>query len=387
MSEPLYRLVFQGELRPGQDKETVKANLRPLLKINERQAEKLLSGKRFVVKKKADCVTADKAKAAFYGAGAILRLERFHVKKQEAPSEPTETSDKPPPITVSESERSRDVPALAVFIMACFIFVGLCGYLVWKVLKTEDIAKQVTETVTETVTEAVPVLKGMTGESSVTDSAAPKDIVEIPVSVSGAFLPVSMKISSRSSVHPTLGDSPPGYLIKVPESAGGQRKFGRLLLGTGNNRIYDFMLDIVQDGRSVLYFDLNQNKDLTDDTPLENRGSGIFATVVQIPIQQLIKEMAREGDFKIWFFTNRSLHKRGNTAHYSITQMKGRVTVEGKDYDAYIAERGNNDADFTNDGIFVDLDGDGKIDPRKEYFKDRGVGTILGKNCRFDIRW
>ena len=436
MPEASYRLIFEGKISPGQEKERVKKNLRSLLKIGERQAENLFSGKPFVLKKQVDAEMAHKAKTAFRKAGAILRVEKVKGEAAAALSGPVKSPDKSSSVAVSEKGHSRDIPALVIFIAALSVFIGLCGYLAWKGFNIKDMEKQVTEAVTETVIEAVPFLKKWTGDSDKVKSqkkeeahklndvrevrrrqrearqskvpsgrsipAEPKTAVatsdagsplslesatRIPVSISGEFVPVGMKVSSRSGVHPKLADSPPEYLLQAPDPKGGKRKYGKLLLGTGDNRTYDFILDIIEDGRSLLYFDGNQNRNLSDDPPLENRGSGIFGTVIQIPIRQLIKEMKRDGDFKIWFFTNKSLWARETTRHYSITQMKGRVTVHGKNYQAYIAERGGNDADFTNDGIFIDLNGNGKIETDTEYFPDRGVRNIGGKDCWFDISW
>jgi hypothetical protein len=430
MTEASYRLIFEGKISPGQEKERVKKNLRSLLKITEKQVEDLFSGKPFVLKKQVNGETAHKAKTAFRKVGAILRAEKL---KGEAETllEPVKSPNKGSSVAVAEKGHSRDIPALMIFIIALCVFIGLCGYLAWRGFNIKDIEKQVAEAVSETVKEAAPLLKKWTGDSEVAkprksaksseepvlnkrvESAAkkargrhrteqpgaaiatsdagaplfPENAARISVSISGEFEPVGMKLSSRSGVLPKLSDSPPGYLLQAPEPKGGQRKYGKLLLGTGDNRTYDFILDIIPDGRSLLYFDGNQNRNLTDDPPLENRGRGIFGTVIQIPMRRLIKEMNRDGDFKIWFFTNKSLWAKGGARHYSITQMKGRVTVHGKNYQAYIAERGGNEADFTNDGIFIDLNGNGKIETDTEYFPDGGIGNIDGKECRFDIRW
>ena len=430
MSEASYRLIFEGELSPGQEKEKVKKNLQSLLKITERQVEDIFSGKPFLLKGKVNGETAHKAKKAFRKAGAILRVEKLK-GATKAISKPVKSPDNGSSAAVAEKGHSRDIPALMIFIIALCVFIGLCSYLAWRGFNIKDMEKQVTEVVTDTVNEATSLLKKWTGDSEVAKSrksagsaqeptrnklvasaknqvrirskteqtkaavaashagvpSSPENAGKISVSISGEFEPVGMKVSSRSGVLPKLADAPPEHLLQEPESMGGQRKYGKLLLGTGDNQTYDFILDIIPDGRSLLYFDGNQNRNLTDDPPLENRGRGVFGTVIQIPMRRLIKEMNRDGDFKIWFFTNKSLWAKGGARHYSITQMKGRVTVHGKNYQAYIAERGGNDADFTNDGIFIDLNGNGKIETNAEYFPDGGIGNIDGKDCRFDIRW
>ena len=185
----------------------------------------------------------------------------------------------------------------------------------------------------------------------------------IPVSITGDFSPVGMTIAAMSGYHSRLTNEPPQDILKEPRYRGKRQKYGRLVLGTHDNKTYYFVLDLRKGPHPVLYFDKNGNRDLTDDgPPLKNRGTGIFGTTISIPIRRLIKELDSRKNFQIWFFTNKALWPKGITRHYSRTQMKGRVIVNGKPYLAYIAEREANDADFTNDGICVDLNGNGKIE-------------------------
>jgi hypothetical protein len=137
-----------------------------------------------------------------------------------------------------------------------------------------------------------------------------------------------------------------------------------------------------------LYFDRNHNGDLTDDGgPLTNQGSGIFATRIYLPFAHLIKEMPFSEDFTLWFFTNDHLWSSGAVAHYSRTQWQGTVNLEGRPYTAYIADTGNNDADFTNDGIAIDVDRNGKIDRHSEVFRPHRVAHIHNKDYVFVITW
>jgi hypothetical protein len=210
----------------------------------------------------------------------------------------------------------------------------------------------------------------------------------IPVSITGDFVPVGMTIAAMSGYHPRLVDKPPKDILKEPKYRGKRQKYGRLVLGTHDKKNYFFVLDLLKGPHPVLYIDKNGNRDLTDDgPPLKNRGTGIFATTISIPIKQLIKEFDSSKDFHIWFYTNKALWPKGITRHYSRTQMKGRVTVNGKPYLAYIAEREANDADFTNDGIYLDLNGNGKIEAGNEYIGNRRVAMIGGKEYWFDVHW
>ncbi len=73
--------------------------------------------------------------------------------------------------------------------------------------------------------------------------------------------------------------------------------------------------------------------------------------------------------------------------HYSRTQLRGSLTVHGKTYLAYIGETGVNDADFTNDGIYLDVNGNGKIEYRAERIGHHQVALIDEREYWFDIRW
>ena len=317
----------------------------------------------------------------------------------------------------SQDKPYTDTPALISFVTALIIFFALGGYLFWRgiepwsdtvkdleaflsdLVKTEKIPGQKkTRHASKTPAKEYDLLKKRThreklkptgkGEFDKDISKILEKAVRIPVSISSDFTPVKMTIVARSRFHPGLSGSPPAGILKEPRYRGPEQKYGKLTLGTGNNRVYYFVFDIIAGPHPILYFDRNQNQDLTDDgPPLENKGSGIFATVIEIPMAQIIKEIDAAGNFKIWFFTNKSLWPKGITRHYSRTQMKGHVAFSGKRYMAFIAEVDANDADFTNDGIYIDLDRDGKIAFRTEYFEHRKIASIAGKDYWFDIQW
>ena len=221
------------------------------------------------------------------------------------------------------------------------------------------------------------------------NAEALKKAVKIPVSISKDFAPVKMTVAAGSGFHPKLSDTPPkDTIVREPKYEGSSRKYGKLILGTRKNKTYHFVLDIKEGSHPVLYFDRNQNRDLTDDgPPLENRGTGIFGTTIALPMKQLIGDLEDAGEFKIWFFTNDALWPKGITRHYSTTQMKGQVTINGTSYLGYLAERGANDADFRNDGIFLDFNRNGKIEYPDEYVRDRQVAAIDGKGYWFDVQW
>jgi hypothetical protein len=216
-----------------------------------------------------------------------------------------------------------------------------------------------------------------------------KDAEPVHVSIrEGGFSPIEMRIAARWNVSTPLTAEAPEVIRREPPYHGSRQMYGLLTLGTTANNAYAFAMDLIDGPHPVLYFDVNRNGDLTDDGgPLTNQGSGIFATTIRIPFHRVLKEAHFPGHFVLWFFTNESLWRRGAVAHYSRTQLQGTVRIAGASYVAYLADTDGNDADFTNDGIAVDLNGDGKIDSTTERFLPHQVARIRDQNYAFRITW
>jgi hypothetical protein len=212
-----------------------------------------------------------------------------------------------------------------------------------------------------------------------------------PVQVSirrDGFTPVEMKVAASWKTLTPLSPTTPAGIRQEPVYRGGSQRYGTLWLGTTENNRYDFVFDLVPGAHPLVYFDANQNGDLSDDgSLLTNQGSGIFATTIALPFRRLVKEVSFPGAYALWFFTNDSLWQRSAVAHYSRTQLKGTVHLAGKAYVAYIADTGDNDANLTNDGLSIDLNGDGAIDRQQEYFPPDQVAHIHGQDYVFVITW
>ena len=75
MTEPLFKVVFNGELIPGFALDTVKGNLAKLFKSDISKIDYLFTGKPVVLKRELKDADADKYLAALRGAGALVRKE------------------------------------------------------------------------------------------------------------------------------------------------------------------------------------------------------------------------------------------------------------------------------------------------------------------------
>ncbi|MDX1514351.1 MAG: hypothetical protein R3174_11490 [Gammaproteobacteria bacterium] len=209
------------------------------------------------------------------------------------------------------------------------------------------------------------------------------------------FEPVTFDIRASSfPLNLSLTRTRPGSVREEPRYAGDEIWYGVLELG-GPPRDFPFALDLTPEGRFRMYFDANSNGDLTDDAgPLENQGSGDggpggFATRLRVPWPLLSPQSGFQGEFEIWFFSNKSGWEKGNRAsHYSRTQLRGEVTLHGRRYRAWIADSGYNDADLTNDGVLLDLNGNGKAD-RDEWFADLNMEEkfVRASRGKVQVRW
>ncbi|MBI9074653.1 MAG: tetratricopeptide repeat protein [Desulfatibacillum sp.] len=176
----------------------------------------------------------------------------------------------------------------------------------------------------------------------------------------------------------------PAAIIKEPQYQGIERRYGGIELGVPAHAYY-FALDRSNGPHPVIYFDSNRNGDLEDDgPPILNNGDGFFSASVSIPLSLVHERYKGADDFKLWFYMRES-DWDGAASHYSQTQLHGNVEIAEKNYTAYLVETRINDGDFTNDGIYLDIDKDGKIDSRTEHI---GFGQTLdleGRSYRFMI--
>jgi hypothetical protein len=202
------------------------------------------------------------------------------------------------------------------------------------------------------------------------------------------FRPVSMSLAASQHPPLLLTDQRPPGLVKEPRYQGPQQKYAVLRLGQGAHPTYTLALDLLPHISPVLYVDLNQNGDLTDDgPPLTNQGTGFFATRLRVPFASLVPSVTVPGYYEAWLFTNTGLWQNSLITYYSRTQFKGTVRLAGHTYTAYLAEGQHNDADFTNDGIHIDLNGDGKISAETESFPPGTLLHLGGRAYAFEITW
>ncbi|MBI9087182.1 MAG: DUF3592 domain-containing protein [Desulfobacterales bacterium] len=290
------------------------------------------------------------------------------------------------------------------------LFIGIVGYIFWPkyhplleqygIVQPDSPRSERTRTpdrrpAPPTVKQADPAAEKVKGSRHVKagDKPLPSPLAPpakgLSVSIGADFVPArGILPSSWEPDTKQFYTNRPEGIVKEPAYQGKTRRYGRLVLGTGENRIFLFVFDRIEAPHPVLYIDRNQNGDLSDDGgPMQNQGTGRFATEVVFPIGRLVRELGTTWDFKLWFFINDASWTAGHARHYSRTQMKGRIMIDGRSYLAGIAERQINDADFTNDGIYIDLDGSGKFSPGTEFVGPGQTVQVGNSVYRLDVGW
>ena len=222
----------------------------------------------------------------------------------------------------------------------------------------------------------------------VTDAVS-KSATPFRISLSqNGFHPVGMKMAVVGHASVRISSNRAPEITRVPDFEGNIQQFGVLRLGIREDDRFPFVFDLLPSGRPVMYVDINQNGDLTDDgDPRANQGTGWFATAVEIPFDRLVNDRQVPGTYRTWLFMKEKLWESGVFRRYSFTQLQGNVVFDGEEYETFIADSYTHDADYTNDGIGIDLDRNGKIDRETEFFPPNAAASIGGRRYVFDVDW
>lgn len=203
-----------------------------------------------------------------------------------------------------------------------------------------------------------------------------------------SFRPIGMKMRVGGQDTVFFSSEVPEEILQMPRFKGSEQKYGVLQLGVEENNLFPFAFDLLSDGRPVMYVDINQNGDLTDDGPPRvNEGTGWFGAAVWIPFDRLTKVARLPGKYRTWLFMKENDWNSGVFKRYSWTQIQGTVSIAGQKYVGYIADHGKHDANYANDPIGVDLNRDGKIDYDAELFPPGSLARVGSRQYGFVIEW
>jgi hypothetical protein len=190
-----------------------------------------------------------------------------------------------------------------------------------------------------------------------------------------------------------LDTRPQERLYAEPPYASPNVFYGCLRLGNGPDPLVSFVLDELERPTWVVWIDKNNNQDLTDDgPPLAHQGSGLhLAANVSLQIEvQSRGSLPERRPYKIWLWVNEIENaphgpSRYAARFYAVCHYAGRVELLGEVFDAVAFEERGHDGLFGEDGIWIDLDRDGKFTRPAEHFVD-GEEIRSGRGwCRLRI--
>jgi hypothetical protein len=206
--------------------------------------------------------------------------------------------------------------------------------------------------------------------------------VQLDVSIGLGFRPVGFNIAAVSQAI-TLSQEPGKRLRHLPGFASPRQWYGVIKLAHGQE--YRFALDLGGEGHRM-FIDHNRNGDLRDDgEPLVNQGKGLFASRWLLPLAKVTGIPKLTGDYQLWIYTNPASWGNEQILYYSMTQLRGELLLKGERYTAFLADNGPVDGDYRNDGISIDLNGDGKIERESEFFPKGQDALIDGVSYRFTV--
>jgi hypothetical protein len=92
-----------------------------------------------------------------------------------------------------------------------------------------------------------------------------------------------------------------------------------------------------------------------------------------------------DGAYDLWIYRD---ERRADRLHvYARTQLAGALTLGGRRVAVIVADNLVLDADYTNDGIALDLDGDGQFKGPRELVAPGGTVEVDGAAYRFRVAW
>lgn len=206
--------------------------------------------------------------------------------------------------------------------------------------------------------DADPVL----GEDAV---ASGTSLVTVPLGAN--FRPVNFEISAASM--PLVLDGDDEQFFK-PQP--GENRYGHFAFRNG--RTYRF--EIRESGlETILSVDLDGDGDFANDDAVYRSPTDAFEITVSLPMEEVTGKKRPGGEYRLWLYRTPD----GRMQQVALTQLTGKVYLDGRSYTAYVVENRTIDGDFSNDGIYLDLDRNGRIHPDSE-FVPQGGNLALGDN-------
>lgn len=174
-----------------------------------------------------------------------------------------------------------------------------------------------------------------------------------------------------------LDTRPLENLRAEPDYASPEVLYGYVLLGNGPDPRHTFVVDQREQPTWVLWFDRNNNEDLTDDgPPLPNEGTGRLGVHLKAEVEIGAEDLrVRLQPYHLWLWVNDGSYtsefvKPLTARFYGTCHYAGRVALGGDVFAAVAYEEQNHNALFADSGLWIDWNGDGKLDRHTERYLD-----------------
>ena len=190
----------------------------------------------------------------------------------------------------------------------------------------------------------------------------------VAVMLAEDFHPVSFEIAA-ASLPLTLDDD----LVAVWSS--GDRRHGTFRFATGVS--YDFELFAAREDL-LLFVDTNRNGDFSDDGEPYRSPADAFEVTVEFPMRD-VSGLNDGGAYQLWVYRT----PEGGLRQVALTQFTGEVSLDDRSYKAYVVENTSIDGNYANEGVYIDVNDDGRIHPAREYFAPGAGLNVSGQ--RFEL--
>ena len=165
---------------------------------------------------------------------------------------------------------------------------------------------------------------------------------------------------------PAFTNRPDETLIAEPSYRWEEPRYGYLVLGNAADNHFTFVIDDFDGKTWVAWFDRNNNEDLTDDgPPVRNQGTGWFAALIalEVPVVSASGETTVR-PYQFWLWAGERSASFYSRCHYQADVRVGEARVT-----AVVFEQYRHDALYADAGIWFDLNGNGRLDEKSEFFQ------------------
>ncbi len=218
------------------------------------------------------------------------------------------------------------------------------------------------------------------------DEPEPPEPITIPLRLESRILDMERLRASRMGYRPAsykLVAERPAAITAEPDYVGAPL-YGCVRVGNGPRNATLFVVDEPEKGRGKVYFDLNQNGDLTDDGPGDwekvNELDGVNTYMTIVPIHAswgMPLEETEAGEYHLFVYKR---HGAKGGGYAKVSGRAGDLPIGDKTYFVVLAES-------TNDGLFtVPATGDLTRRPVELHIDLDGDGTFLGVLSEVDGR-